>query len=176
MEKIYKYDYSFELEEEAFKIKYELEKYARIAHMGEIIESTKQKPIIGTTALDTCYGVVLYDRTNKRAIVGHLPPSNRSMLIEMLHRLDKDKKQEIEYAIVSGYRNIERKDYSGIEELLSILRTYCPPNVILKPFYDIDFQVCSNVLAYEFAFEVNTGQNVGQYLFYDGEQKNKKYK
>lgn len=45
------------VEEKADEIKWFLEQHASIAHMGEIVISSKDKPIIGTTALNTCFGI-----------------------------------------------------------------------------------------------------------------------
>lgn len=174
----YKNEYQYDdYEVNVFKVKYILEQHANIAGMGEIVVSSKDKPIIGTTALDTCFGIVLYDRKNKKGIVGHAAPSSRiSTLIDMINLLEKDQQQVIEYAIISGYRNDEKHDYSGQEELLNYLENHCPQNIKLIPFSDLRVQVCSNVLAYEFAFEVNTGKSVSNYLFYEGEEPFRKYK
>ncbi len=154
--------------EKAIKFKYFLKQHASIANMGEIVVSSTKKPIIGTTALDTCFGIVFYDRKNKNGIVGHTYESGKiAIMHDMIERLEKGDNRVIEYAIVSGYRNVEKKDYSGETELLNYLQTHCPKNIKLIPFDGLNIQVCSNVLAYEFAFEVNTGANVGNYLFYD---------
>lgn len=162
---------------EDLRLKYILEKYAKIANVGEIVISSKDKPIIGTTALDTCFGIVFYDRKNKIGIVGHaLPSSKIDILIKMINSLEKDKEQVIEYAIVSGYRNEENKDYNGYEEILSYLENHCPKNIKLMPFLDLNVQVCSNILAYEFAFEVNTGKSVTSYLFYDDKKTCRQFK
>lgn len=164
------------IDDEHIRIKYFLEQRANIAHMGEIVVSSKDKPIIGTTALDTCFGIVFYDRKNKKGIVGHAYDSGKiAILHRMIELLEKNEQQVIEFAIVSGYRNIEKGDYSGTTELLNYLKTYCPKSIKLIPFQNLDVRVCSNVLAYEFAFEVNTGQNVADYLFYDRVKSSRKY-
>lgn len=174
MDKYINYDY---YNEEAFRLRFLLERKANIAEMGEIVVSSVEKPIIGTTALDTCFGIVFYDRLNKKGIVGHAYDSGKINTIhDMIKLLEKDKPQVIEYAIVSGYRNVERKDYSGVTELLNYLQTHCPQNVALIPFRNLNTQVSSKVLAYEFAFDVNTGTNVANYLFYNGEEHLNKYR
>lgn len=128
-----------------------------------------EKNIIGTTALDTCYGIVFYDRNNKFGIVGHGTPDRKiNTLGEMLNMLGEDEKT-IEYAIVLGYRNVERKDFSGEEEIINYLENYCPPNIKLVPLQsDLGIKVCSNCLAYEFAFDVNTSKIVTNGLFHNG--------
>lgn len=77
MSDINKYNDEYDFNEKIFKLKYILEQHANIAEMGEIVISSKDKPIIGTTALDTCFGIVFYDRNNKSGIVGHAAPSSK---------------------------------------------------------------------------------------------------
>lgn len=171
-------DYLFTDDEELYhwKLKFELEKYANIANICQIVTSSTEKNIIGTTALDTCYGIVFYDRNSKFGIVGHgLPDTKLDTLREMINMLGKDEKT-IEYAIVPGYRNIERKDYSGEEQIINYLKTYCPKNIRLVPFQsDLGINLCSNCLAYEFAFDVNTSRPVTNSLFYTGENRQNKF-
>ena len=154
----------------SWEIRHLLEKHAVIAGMGEIVTSSADKRIIGTTALDTCYGIVFYDRYNKFGMVGHGTSSMKiRVLISMIEMLG-DKQRIIEYAIVPGYRNVERGDYSGYEEILNYLYEHCPSNIKLIPFQgDLGVKVCPKVLAYEFAFDVNTSQTVSYYLFYNGQ-------
>lgn len=169
--------YTNEYDEEAFKLKHFLEQHASIAHMGEIVMSSNAKPIIGTVALDTCFGIVFYDRKNKKGIVGHAAPSGKTATMQaMLNSLEKGNQQVIEYAIVSGYRNEERRDYSGVEELIEYLRKKCPPNIKLIPFDSLNVQINYSTLTYEFAFDVNTGSNFANYLFYDGKDSLNKYR
>ena len=173
-----KTDNSYEdtVNDETIRIKRFLEQYANIAHMGGIVVSSGDKPIIGTTALDTCTGIVFYDRKNRKGIVGHATDGGKIAILQsMIRLLEKNENLVIEYAIVSGYRNMEKGDYSGVAELMNYLETHCPNNIKLVPFQNLDVRVCSNILAYEFAFEVNTGQNVADYLFYDKGKSSRKY-
>lgn len=162
-------------EERAIKIKSRLSELASIAHIGEIVQSNSEKSIIGTIALDTCYGIVFYDRKNKRGYVGHATPSSKiKTLQEMLNLLEKAKTVRIEYAIIPGYRNEERKDYRGFAELINYLESHCPENITLIPFQsDLGIQVDERTSTYEFAFEVNSGLPVSQYLFYESPLKRK---
>ena len=147
----------------------ELKKYSLIASMNQIVVSSIDKPIIGTTALDTCYGIVFYDRKNKKGAVGHAPPSNKiSILRQMIRIFDTNEVLEIEYGIVPGIRNEERKDYSAEEELFSYLMNNKPKNISFIPFKsDLGVEICPNVYAYEFAFDVNSGKSVSDLLFYN---------
>ena len=156
--------------DDQWKLRWELEKHAKIAGMYEIVTSSNEKNIIGTTALDTCYGIVFYDRHNKFGIVGHGSPDTKiDTLISMIKMLG-NKPRTIEYAIISGYRNVERGDYRGETQIINYLETHCPKEIKLIPFQtDLDVKICSNILAYEFAFDVNTSESVSYKLFYDGE-------
>lgn len=142
------------------------------------MQSSKSKIIIGIVALDTCFGIVFYDRKNKSGIVGHAAPSSKTdTLHEMINLLNKDERLIIEYIIVSGYRNEERGDFCGVNELLNYLHSHCPSNITLIPFQgDLGVQLDNKTYTYEFAFEVNSGLPVSQYLFYDSSLKNIFYK
>ena len=144
----------------------DLKKRSSIASMDQIVTSSSDKNIIGTTALDTCFGIVFYDRINKWGMVGHGSPSGKIQLLgEMLHKLG-NKPRIIEYQIVPGYRNIEKRGYDTGMDLHEYLHDFCPKNIILTPLKtDLGVKVCSNVLAYEFAFDVNTGKTVSHKLF-----------
>lgn len=137
-----RYKDTAEIEEEPYRKRFFLEQHARIAEVGEIVVSSKDKPIIGTTALDTCFGIVFYDRKNKKGIVGHAYSSRRFAILQsMIDLLERSKQQVIEYTIVSGYRNLERHDHSEETELLNYLKMYCPKNIKLVPFQNLDVRV-----------------------------------
>ena len=78
-----------------------LKKKAQIAYMNEIVVSSSAKPIVGTVALATCYGIVFYDRKNKIGIVGHASSSKLLNILEMMMAyFTIDKECTIEYAII----------------------------------------------------------------------------
>lgn len=173
------YDKNFDYDLDSFKIRQFLNAHSKIAKMGEIVVSNNDKSIIGTTGLNTCYGIVLYDRINRIGIVGHANPSDAiSILHRMLKMVESNDRRLIEYAIVSGYRNIEKSDYDKLDELHDFLFTYAPKNIKLIPFLtDLQIQVCSNILAYEFAFNVISGKAVTNLLFLNNNDiYSKKYK
>lgn len=87
------------------QVKNFLQDKSSIAGMGQIVVSSKEKPIVGTTALATCWGIVFYDRKNKKAYVGHAAPSvYMKTLNQMINMLDPSTEQ-IEYCIVPGWDN-----------------------------------------------------------------------
>lgn len=76
----------------------------------------------------------------------------------------------IEYRVVEGYRNVEKDDHRGYEEIISYLKVGCPKNIKLIPLQsDLDVQI-SPQLSYQFAFEVGTATPVSRQLFYEGNQ------
>ena len=143
-EKIYKIDkpdLSIEIKDEnPFKkydescdkmnsIKYNLLTKTSLASMGGIVISTNDKPIIGTTALDTCYGILFYDRVKKEGICGHAVPSQlTSVLAEMMGWLD-GRVGIVEYMLLPGFRNVDRNDYSGLRELKDYMLEHMPEDI-----------------------------------------------
>lgn len=85
-----------------------LESRASLANMGEVVFSTSEKPIVGTTGLATCWGVIFYDRKNRKAYVCHAPASHYfQTLNQMISILDKNA-DVIEYKIVPGCMLLEK--------------------------------------------------------------------
>ncbi len=138
-----------------------LSKHSQIAPMDQIVVSDEDKYIIGTTALDTCTGILFYDRAHKKGIVGHASPHNsKGIIIEMLKRIDTTKKTVIEYGFVSGYRTIEKKNFTAIDTFKEYIKAFSKlfPNITFKPT-SIDYKMCDKFLAYEFAFNTQTGES-----------------
>lgn len=107
----------------------ELITHSNIAGMNQVVVSASDKPIIGTQALDTCFGILLYDRKNKFGIVGHADPKNIfGIVVEMLKQIPSTTEGNVEYTIISGYRAIEQKNFKSVEEIQDILRNYMSIN------------------------------------------------
>lgn len=161
------------------KIKNSLLEKASLASMGSVVESSEDKPIIGTQALDTCYGILFYDRLNKKGLVGHGAPSTKvATLSKMIRMLDDGSNRVIEYMIIPGFRNVDRHDTSGIEELLIALKKYCPSNIKFVPFkvrIDTGIRFHKGTLTYEFAFDTRNGKFVSEDLFFDEKEVNPRY-
>lgn len=147
--------------DELFDEQINLSNHSQIAGMDEIVVSNEDKYIIGTTALDTCTGILFYDRVNKKGIVGHASPSNSvAIIIEMLKRINTTKKAVIEYGFVSGYRTTEKKDFIAIDIFKEYMDVFSKlyPNIKFTPI-SIDFKMCDEFPAYEFAFNTQTGKS-----------------
>jgi len=152
-----------------------LEEKSNLAHMNQIVVSSKDKPVIGTQALDTCIGLLFYNRKTKQGIVVHISPDftapvTNNVLSILLQSSSVDA-EEWEYIIVDGYRNMERKDTQRsnyIMEQIDIFKLK-HPNIKLSGLQikNSDVKLHEETLSYEFAFETLTGQFVTKELFYD---------
>lgn len=158
-------------------IKYSMLQKAKFAFMGQVVVSNFDKPIIGTQALDTCYGILFYDRNKKEGICGHAVPSNLTgVLAEMINLLGTEERT-IEYMILPGFRNVDRRDYSGLQELSNYLLLNLPKNIHLSSFkYDnSSIKMHMKTLSYEFAFDTSKGEFVTRYVFFDSVENNPRY-
>ena len=149
----------------------ELEKKSSIAFMGEIVVSTPEKPIVGTSGLATCNGIVFYDRNNKKAWVGHGPASSSILTLRKMLDDINGVTGTLEYAIIPGWDNMHNNNYLTIlDEMISYLYHYCPKNIRLTPMNNLDVRQDNRANpSYEFAFNAETGENVTQELFYEDE-------
>ena len=51
------------------EIKYRTLEKTSLVGMGRVVESTKERPVIGTQALDTCYGILFYEAISISLII-----------------------------------------------------------------------------------------------------------
>ena len=159
------------------EIKYRTLEKTSLAGMGRVVESTKERPVIGTQALDTCYGILFYDRAKKEGVCGHAVPSQLTLVLsEMMKWLD-GRVGFIEYMILPGFRNVDRKDYSGLKELSDYMLKHTPDNVKMTSLKDMrgGFRLHQESLSYEFAFDTSTGEFVTEYVFFDSIEHNPRY-
>lgn len=159
------------------EIKNKMLKKTTLAEMGGVVESSTEKFIIGTQALDTCYGIMFYDRTRKQGVVGHAIPSQlTSVLAEMLKWLN-GRTGLVEYMILPGFRNVDRKDYSGFKELYDYMLAHIPDNVKIVPLKNMKsgFRLDQASLSYEFAFDTANGEFVTEYVFFNSIEHNPRY-
>ncbi len=157
---------------EFFSLAYETNQlilHASIAHMNQIVVSTDEKSIIGTQALDTCFGILFYSRKKKFGICGHASPNNiRGITIEMLKKIPINLEGEIEYAVVPGYRAMEQHNFKQIEEIEKSLAYYM---TMVKKIKFVPLKTMINptmpegLLCYDFAFDTNHGVDVTNVIF-----------
>lgn len=140
-----------------------------IADMDQVVVSTPDKPIIGTMALDTCFGILFYDRKNKFGICGHADPYNTfGIIVEMLKQIPESTEGIIEYTIVPGYRAMKQKNFERGDEIQDILRNYMSINpkihfTSLKT--PLNPSMPNGLLCYDFAFDTISGRDVTSIVF-----------
>lgn len=140
-----------------------------IADMDQVVVSTPDKPIIGTMALDTCFGILFYDRKNKFGICGHADPYNTfGIIVEMLKQIPESTEGIIEYTIVPGYRAMKQKNFEREDEIQDILRNYMSINpkihfTSLKT--PLNPSMPNGLLCYDFAFDTISGRDVTSIVF-----------
>ena len=147
--------------------------------MDQVVVSTSDKPIIGTQALDTCFGILFYDRKNKFGICGHADPKNIfGIVVEMLKQIPSTTEGNVEYAIISGYRAIEQNNFKGVEEIQDILRNYMSINpkihftslkTLLNP------SMPNGLLCYDFAFDTISGKDITSIVFKNYAEEQRKH-
>lgn len=159
------------------KKKDELQSRCEMAEMGCVVESNVERPIIATQALDTCYGILFYDRRNRYGVLGHAAPSSKdSTVYEMLKRIDDGTPRLVEYFVVPGFRNIDRKDLSGFEQIVAMIRAYKSDKIRLVPFNEeTNVQLHKGTLSYEFGFDTSTGEFVTRDLFFEEIENNPRF-
>ena len=167
-----------ELCAQLIRIRDYLLEHSSLAFMNSIVCSSSQKPIIGTQALDTCYGILFYNRSRKSGMVGHGMPSGLSaILYEMIKKVNDGSEQVIEFAFVPGFRNVDYNNLEGLTELQNGIVKFCPPNIRFVPFKGVvDTHFHENTLTYEFAFDVRTGTFVSSEVFFDEIDVNPRFK
>lgn len=140
-----------------------------IADMDQVVVSTPDKPIIGTMALDTCFGILFYDRKNKFGICGHADPYNTfGIIVERLKQIPESTEGIIEYTIVPGYRAMKQKNFEREDEIQDILRNYMSINpkihfTSLKT--PLNPSMPNGLLCYDFAFDTISGRDVTSIVF-----------
>ncbi|MDD4644296.1 MAG: hypothetical protein PHW90_04645, partial [Bacilli bacterium] len=112
------------------------------------------------------------NRSDKVAIVGHEAPSSTSVIHKIVSIISnyQGENQVWEYLIISGFRNIDRRDYKKDDTINNIIFQFREPNIKLIPFINISvnaIKLHEPTLSYEFAFDAESGKFVTDYLFFD---------
>lgn len=133
--------------------------------MNDAMISTDDKHIIGTEALSTCVGVLLYSENTKKAIVAHISSDYMNTIDKIFNLIIKNKLygERLKYKIICGtYR--EAHDFYGITTALyEHFKDYIPFN---------DDDVSSGVIlnkdtfSNQFAFNAETGEFVSDKVLF----------
>ena len=125
----------------------------KLVSMDEVDILSLDKPIIGTQALATCVGVLLYSEKHKRAIVAHVSSDYGNVLnniIDMIfiNDLIDDK---IYYCIIPGFY---KEHYNVVKGLTEFFEKYS--DLFYPMSYDITrncYRVDKDTNSKEFAFD-----------------------
>ena len=87
-----------------------------VASMNEYVLASTDKPILGTTALASCTGIIIYDKNGNYSL-GHLSTNYKNVIEGMVNNIDKNSK--IKVIIIPGFYTTPRKIYE-IKEFLKL--------------------------------------------------------
>ena len=137
-----------------------------LVRMEDAKISTTEKPIIGTQALATCIGVLLYNEEKKLAIVAHIPPNEFNALItidKIFQIIIKNKlaSTTFKYIIIPGYY---KENYKVKELIEKHFNHFTPFDEKQIPNYAI--QIDENTTTHEFAFDASTGEFVTNNVYF----------
>ena len=131
--------------------------------MNDAMISTEERTIIGTHALSTCIGVLLYDEEKKLAIVAHIVPDKIDAIDKIFAIIIKHKlwSTKFKYKIIPGYYSEHYNTIGLIEKHLKDYTPFfeeeIPSNAIRK---DDKSESC------EFAFDASTGTFVTDKVYF----------
>ena len=91
----------------------------KFVDMNEYFVSDEQHKIIGTYALATCSGILLYDRKNKVGAVGHVNSHWFELCVYMSCSI---KAEEIEYLVIPGYDRVKLSDFEIKDNIESFFK------------------------------------------------------
>ena len=95
-----------------------------LAGMDEVVTSNTEFPLIGTSSLIICHGILLYDRKNKEGMVGHATVFNyKELMSDMLTMVIERNKdfEDYEFLVIPGLKAVQDKDselYLGMDKFL----------------------------------------------------------
>ncbi|MBQ6841140.1 MAG: hypothetical protein IJO63_03395 [Bacilli bacterium] len=145
--------------------KIELTKKTMLASMDEIVISTEECPIVGTSSLATCVGVLVYSEAHKKAIACHASGNPVAIVNAIIDLAIKNNLMDspVKYRVIPGYYYNHYQLAEEISDLLWELRPYFSlmvhpeENAIMKD---------PELPAMRFAFDASTGTFVTDKVLY----------
>ena len=131
----------------------------KIVGMNEVGVSNEEYPIVGTHALATCFGILLYEENKKIAIVGHCTSNWVSIVLKMLDIIDESDRCTFKYLVVPGFYSEQNDIYNTKLKIETFFTMFKTDKVNFEPFdreYFITFDEKTN--SYEFEFDSKTGR------------------
>ena len=146
-----------------------------LINMNEVGITTKDNSIIGTTALATCFGILLYDEENKEAIVAHVSTNFMPIIFKIFDLIKVDKKRIFKYAIIPGYYSQKSDPYGIKNKLIKLFEDAQTDNIKFEQIKNIPKDAIKKDLttpSFEFAFDANEGKFVSQEVCFELETNN----
>ncbi len=124
--------------------------------MDEIKITDNENTVIGTNALATCVGVILYSEKHKRAIVGHIANEPELYFIKMLYMLEMNGliDSKINYAVIGGYYY---NHYELCSKLYNLFNKYKETFIPLE-YNNDDILKDEGLPSVGFIFDASTGK------------------
>lgn len=128
-----------------------------LVDMNDAQISTEERPIIGTHALATCIGVLLYSEEKKVAIVAHVSTESMPAIDKIFNLIIKNKlyNTTFKYKIIPGYYD---EHYRTKELLEKHFTHFVPFDEESVPDYAV--MINEETKSREFAFDASTGKFV----------------
>ena len=127
--------------------------------------STDDNYIIGTEALATCTGVLIYSENTKRAIVAHISSDYKKTIDKLFSIIIENKlyREKLKYAIICGTDKSAHDHYGIINILEEYFKDYIPlSNELVSSGVLLDKNTDSN----QFAFDAMNGNFVSDKVLF----------
>ena len=123
--------------------------------MDEIKITDSNNKIIGTQALATCVGVLLYSENHKTAIVAHISDKPEKYFEKILYMLKENNllDSKVKYAVIRGYYY---NHYELYENLCSLFEDFKELFIPLN-YKKSDIEKDEKLPALQFIFNAETG-------------------
>lgn len=138
--------------------------------MEDAMISTSDKPIIGTCALATCTGVLIYSEEERRAIVAHVSSDYMKTInkIFRLITLNKLNRNSLKYKIIYGGDGGEAARYHDVIKFLEMHFKHFP----MEEFSELSLEGVrfnTDYSANEFAFDASSGKFVTDKVLFEND-------
>lgn len=141
-------------------------RHFELVSMYEAEVSTEDRPIIGTDALATCVGVLIYNENKKQAIVAHVAPEQYEILYKILDLLIQNDwlSDNIKYLVIPGYYEEHYNTKEYLEDALSSFEKMLDYKKINN-----GIKINEKYTCHYFAFDSRTGNFITDKVYFGEE-------
>ncbi len=130
--------------------------------MNEAEISSEKFPIIGTHALATCFGILLYEENKRIAIVGHCTSDWIPTILKMLNLID-DEYYYFKYLVIPGFYSEKNDIYRTKLKIETFFKIFKTDKINFEPYNDEYFITYDEkTMSYEFLFDSRVGKFVSE--------------